>query len=120
MQCRAGDVGGVAFWTAALTSGQTDRGDVCSAFLNPWSTKSKRRMSLIMAFGSSSDVILPRCVALHSKVIGIDRSSPPASAAVGTLGISEGQAAGILDYARCRTVRTIKIRMTAPMKPAIK
>jgi hypothetical protein len=25
-----------------------------------------------------------------------------------------------LDYARCRTMRTTKIRMTAPMKPAIK
>ena len=28
--------------------------------------------------------------------------------------------AGVLDHARCRTIRTIKIRMTAPMNPAIK
>ena len=35
-------------------------------------------------------------------------------------GLGEGQAAGILDHARCRTIRTIKIRMTAPMNPAIK
>ena len=34
--------------------------------------------------------------------------------------LNEGQAARILDHARCRTIRTIKIRMTAPMNPAIK
>jgi len=34
--------------------------------------------------------------------------------------VNKSQAARILDHARCRTARTTKIRMTAPMKPAIK
>ena len=58
---RAGEAAGVAGWTAALASGQMDRGDVLLGFSESLEHQLNTAMSSTMAFGSSSDVTLTLC-----------------------------------------------------------